>query len=297
MESLNQAFHFLLFQQSCIVLYIISYMANCKREVVVFNSKSNRLDAAKELAKKLEETKTFKKVWIFTRDTDVQEDSCTKVIPDTCDTLSKARNFINAFFKEEEKFGGFLHVVEDLVEVKSDPSKFINQLEKMMDVLDYGVWFNTTCDPCNYVYSKFNPRVSIDLDREDVKVLGLSDKLLFTSHSNTAWICYNFSNISDDLLKFSECFDVPMFMIIEYLARRRNTKSTDQIYFMNMYATIPEEVGVFKYSADFSKEEVNPKKMASEDKLFKEMNINFSPDNNVDLVLESVWDKLKSKIS
>ena len=270
-------------------------MADSKREVVVFNNKSSQLDAAKTLAKKLEETKTFDRVWIFTRDTSVQEDSATKVIPEACDNLSKARNFINAFFKEE-KFGGFLHIVEDLVELNADLKQFVESIEKMMDALDYDVWFNTICDPCNYVYSKFNPRVSIELDREDVKPLGLSSKLMFTSHSNTSWICYNFSKVPDDLLKFNESFDIPMFMIIEYLARRRNTRVGGQPYFMNMYATIPEEVGVFKMASSFDSDEIKPEKMAAEDKMFRELNINFAPDNNIDEVLEAVWAKLKSKM-
>ncbi len=272
-------------------------MANSTREIVVFNDKPCRLGAARELASQLQKTGLFARTLVFTRDTSCAEDMLVKVIPESCDTLAKARNFINDFFKKEQ-FGGFLHVVEDAVELAaSGISQFVTSVEKMMDVLDYDVWFNTICDPCNYVYSKFNPRVAIELDREDIKPLGLSSKIMYTSHSNTAWICYNFARVPDDLLKFNESFDIPMFMIIEYLARRRNTRLAGQPYFMNMYATVPEEVGAFSMKSSSSAEETKPEKMAAEDEIFRGLGVNFAPDNNIDEVLECTWSKLKAKIS
>jgi hypothetical protein len=215
------------------------------------------------------------------------------VIPESCDTASKARNFINESFKVTN-FNGYLHVLEDIVELKNDPKNFLTALEKMMSIFDYDVWLDTSCDPCNYIYAKFNPRLSIDLDREDVKNLGLSNKILFTSHSNTAWMCYDFSKVSDDLLKFNENFDIPMFMIIEYLARRRNTRRPDQIYRMNMYMTVPEEIGVFNTSTS-DVNEPTQEKMSKEDQIFRSLAINFAPDNNIDELLECVWNKLKNK--
>lgn len=273
-------------------------MTSKKREIAIFNNKKEQFDAAKKLAKSLVETKAFSEVTLFTRDAGAipaSEEFGTKVIPDTCDTISKARNFINAEYKLKQ-FDGFLHVVEDIVELQKDPTEFLAALEKMMDVLDYDVWFNTICDPCNYVYSKFNPRLSVEMDKEDVKSLGLSSKLLFTSHSNTAWICYNFASVPSDLLAFNESFDIPMFMIIEFLARRRNTKRSGQQYLMNMYATIPEELGVFKVSAPSAGEDPKSEKMAEEDKAFRSLNVNFAPDNDIDKILESFWTKIKSKL-
>ena len=195
-----------------------------------------------------------------------------------------------------EGFSGYLHVIEDHVNILKDPRDFLDSIEKMMDVLDYDVWLNTSCDPCNYVYQKFNPRIAIDLDREDIKNLGLSSKIMFTSHSNTAWMCYNFSKASDDLLKFNESFGIPMFMIIEFLARRRNSKRSDQLYWMNMYATIPEEVGVFKIDPESNEQPISQEKMAEEDAIFKKLEVNYAPDNNIDEILENLWGKLKSKL-
>lgn len=271
----------------------ISCMYN--REAAIFNNKSSQLESAKKLAEALRATSAFDQVTIFTRDGGATSDTCAiKVIPESCDSISKARNFINMSFKASG-FVGHLHVLEDIIELKSDPKAFLDALEKMMSVLDYDVWLDASCDPCNYVYAKFNPRLSVELDREEVKNLGLSSKILFTSHSNTAWMCYDFSKASDDLLKFNESFDIPMFMIIEFLARRRNTRRPDQLYRMNMYMTVLEELGVFGVTQPSAGEDFKPEKMTEEDKAFKALALNFAPDNNIDELLESLWAKLKSK--
>lgn len=265
------------------------------REAAIFNNKSSQLESAKKLAEALKSAGVFDQVTIFTRDNSAKSDTCAiKVIPESCDNISKARNFINMSFKAS-RFAGHLHVLEDIIELKSDPRAFLDALEKMMTALDYDVWLDASCDPCNYVYAKFNPRLSIDLDREEVKKLGLSSKILFTSHSNTAWMCYDFSKVGDDLLKFNESFDIPMFMIIEFLARRRNTRKPDQLYRMNMYMTVPEELGVFGATQPSAGEDFKPEQMAEEDKAFKALALNFAPDNNIDELLESLWTKLKSK--
>lgn len=97
-------------------------------------------------------------------------------------------------------------------------------------------------------------------------------------------------------MKFNESFDIPMFMIIEFLARRRNSKRFDQLYWMNMYATIPEEVGVFKIDPESNEQPISQEKMAEEDAIFKKLEVNYAPDNNIDEILENLWGKLKSKL-
>lgn len=126
-----------------------------------------------------------------------------------------------------------LHVLEDTTCIMSSPKQFIDDIEHAMDVLDYDVWLSTTCDPCNYVYKKFNPRLSVAMDRAELFKLGLGTQILLTSHSNLQWVVYNFAKAPDDLLRFDERFTVPMYYIIEFLARRRNTKQDGQLYFMN----------------------------------------------------------------
>lgn len=93
--------------------------------------------------------------------------------------------------------------------------------------------------------------------------------------------------VQDQLLKFDEDFTIPMFWIIEFLARRRNTKKQGQLFYMNQYLAIQEEYGTFEpinVDNDFSQ-----KTMQEEDAKFKAKNINFAPDNNIDVVLEETY--------
>lgn len=268
-------------------------MAN-KRKIAIFNDKKANLERAKNLALNLNASNLFSETILFTRESNVELIGIsTKIIPESCDNISKARNFINASLKLTG-FQGFLHVVQDNVELVSNASKFLESIEKTMDVLDYDVWFNASCDPCNYVYSKFNPRLSISIDTPEAKDLGLPESINLTSHSNTAWVCYNFLKVPDSLLNFNENFSIPMFMIIEFLARRKASKKDNQPYFMNMYITVPEEVGVFKCIGD--EDDVSNSKMAEEDKIFKSLNVAYSSDNNIDQVIEDLWAKINSKL-
>lgn len=275
-------------------------MANNNRRIaVVFNDNEKRIAAAGCLARELKSSNAFSSVVVYTRSSSSQaqlgEDIACKVIPSECNTLAKARNYVNSDVKSSG-FTGMLHVIEDTIVIKDKLSSFLDSLEQAMDVLDYSVWFNTICDPCNYVYSKFNPRVSVELDSDRISKLDLkSKKVMFTSHSNTAWIAYDLAKAPDDLLKFHEEFNIPMFMIIEFLARRRNSRKADQLYRMNMYMTISDELG--KFELDGSSSSPDPKEMEKENEAFKLLHLEFSPDNNVNELLEALWSKLLEKTS
>lgn len=172
---------------------------------------------------------------------------------------------------------------------------FIDDVETMMNVFDYHVWFNTVCDGCNYVYSKYNPRISIHLDIADIQVkTGLPTVINMTSHSNPQWIIYDYGHVSDDLLRFDEDFAIPMFWIIEFLARRRNTKPENSVYFMNYYLSVPSEVGLFE-NIDTAADAPNPDQMKIEDAVFKGKKINYEQDSNIDLILGTFWNKIKEK--
>jgi hypothetical protein len=176
-------------------------------------------------------------ITVFTKEADesfiIPELECKNAVwPAECDTVPKIRNWINAHFKQQE-FSGMLHVLEDTTCILKDPKQFMDDIENAMDILDYDVWLSTSCDPCNFVYRKYNPRLDIVLDRAELFKLGLGTRILFTSHSNLQWVVYNFAKAPDSLLHLDEQFTVPMYYIIEFLARRRNTKQDGQSYFMN----------------------------------------------------------------
>ena len=82
-----------------------------------------------------------------------------------------------------------------------------------------------------------------------------------------------------------------MFWIIEFLARRRNTKSQGQLFYMNQYLTIDSELGTFEQIAIDNN--LSEKTMKEEDAKFKKKKIDFAPDNNIDIILEETYSKLK----
>lgn len=221
----------------------------------------------------------------------------TLVIPEDKKTDPQIRNWLNTKFRLE-KFNGFLHVIRDCTEILRDPTEFVHNLEAMMSALDYSAWLNTTCDPCNYVFSKYNPRVSVQLDMPSIMASPtlneIGSAIVTTSHSNLQWVCYDFSKVPNELLSFDEQFTVPMYYIIDFLAKRKASKK-DGLYFMNQYLSVSSEYGVFKAlpeaSSDFSQET-----MQREDAAFKAKNLNCSPDNNVDVVLENIWKKMSAII-
>ena len=208
----------------------------------------------------------------------------------------KIRNYVNKYFKDYN-FNGFLHVVSDNVELLDGLLKYANELENVMNVLDYSVHLATVTDPCNYVYSRYSPRVMVHIDSPEHKSkLNLPDQIVFTSHSNFGYVVYNFAKEPDDLLKLNESFTVSMFFIIEFLARRRNTKTEGSLYYMNQYLAIMSEKEALQLSKEVRDDELDQKTLAEEDIVFKKMNINFAPDNNIDQILETLHMKIQSKM-
>ena len=82
---------------------------------------------------------------------------------DLAESEPKFRNYVNRYFKDCN-FKGFLHVVSDSIELLDGMHKYANEIEHVMDLLDYNVHFATVTDPCNYVYSKYSPRVVLGID-------------------------------------------------------------------------------------------------------------------------------------
>ena len=272
-----------------------------KRAIVILHNNENTDENVHELVKTFLDNSCADFVFVCTKDPTEKFNitNGTQICqnlhwPSECDTIPKIRNWINNFFKTQN-FKGMLHVLEDTTKLLKIPTGFIVDLEHMMKTLDYDVWFSTICDRCNYVYNKYNPRLSITLDKPEFDKLNLGKKILFTSHSNTQWITYNFETISDDLLKFNENFSIAMYYIIEFLARRRNTKNNKQLYYMNQYLTVESEYKVFE-SINKNEQVDDQNILREEDAKFKSMNIDIHPDNNIDMVLEAVYNKFKEKI-
>ena len=220
---------------------------------------------------------------------------CSRLIafPEDADTLPKQKNFIIKWL-EQYNFRGFLHMLESSVKFNSRSRDYIEKLETTMDILDYDIHFSTATDRCNYVFSKFCPRLELVVDDEHYSQLRLPGKICFTSHSNVSYVTFNFNKLNGNVPKFDERFSVGMFFIIEYLARRRAEKRDDQLYYMNQYLSIGDEIGGYSV-IDTPQRENDTNAMQSENKLFKSLNIDYAPDNNIDIVLGAFYSKIKSK--
>lgn len=271
------------------------------RIVAILHNDSAMVENVKNIVNTMFENKVAQQVYVFTEKPDTSfniSDNgqvCSNVNwPSECKSAPQRRNWVNKYFKTSN-FTGKLHVLEDNTEILKAPNTFITELENMMDVFDYDVWFSTVCDTCNFVYSKYNPRLAVMLDKVEYFKFNLGEKLLLTSHSNTQWIAYNFAKATDDQLRFDEDFTVAMFFIIEFLARRRNTKKPNQAYFMNQYLTVPSELGVFK-SIPAVQPPTDNETMAKEDQLFRDKKVNYAADNDIDIVLEAIYNTLNSKL-
>ena len=97
-----------------------------------------------------------------------------------------------------------------------------------------------------------------------------------------------------------------MYYIIEFLARRRNTKDVGSLYYMNQYITVDSELGTYRLQKKADDEKLTQEQlqakikkdqedMIKENEIFQNMKINIEPDNSVDTILEDLYKKLKSK--
>ena len=214
-------------------------------------------------------------------------------IPTECDSIAKMHNFI-VKDQHSKNFAGMLHVIEDNVAIEQDPTQFISDIHKMMQSIDLNVWLNTVCDGMNYVYSKYNPRMVVEFDEDRWNVFGI-DGMVFTSHANVAWTIYNMANYTEPEFLFDEQFTARMFMIIEFLARRKAINAgKDSLCLMNMYPTVKSENGVFRLGTQYD-EKVPDNIMQEENEKFTAMNLNILPDNLIDNVLESLYNIFKKK--
>ena len=239
------------------------------------------------------------------------DDVVVTLFPEMIDTEVKSKNFIIDIYKAKG-FSSKLHVVSYGIELLKDPTQFINDIENLMDKLDINSWLSTVTDRCNYLYNKYVPRLRIPIDaemegwKEKLKI----DEVCFCSHSNVQWMIFDIGKGDKDELHFNDEFVIPMYWIIEYLARRRNTHPKS-MYFMNEYVTCTSEYGVFRNRSTIKNSSDETLKIAQisgseyakkmneqfrkDDEKFREMKVDHHPDNNLDVVLESTYLKLKNK--
>ena len=182
------------------------------------------------------------------------------------------------------------HVLQNNIEFLKDPKAFLVEIERMMEMLDYDVWFNTTTDTCNYVFTKYDCRFSVAIN--ECEFQQIYDKtVLWTSHSNPNYAIVDldkFKSLEDNGALFDDRFEIPMFYIIKYLAKRKMAHCG----FMNYYPTIHEEHGTFKTFEIGRNENFTQMQMQQEDEMFRSMQLNHEPNGNPEEVMDFMVEKL-----
>lgn len=204
---------------------------------------------------------------------------------------SKLKNFVSNDLIQE-KTSGFVHVLENTVKIERNPDVFLDKIEKMMTVLGLKSWFNTSCDQCNYVYQKYNPRMCVLIDEDEAKKV-YEEMIMWCSNANPLWVCYNMDVCQFEDMRFEERFRFPMYYIIEFLARRRNSKKPGQLDYMNYYPSIRDELGVFKSVKMDEVVNFSDKEIQEEGEIFqKEMKVDNHPDSSVEEVMSDMRNRI-----
>lgn len=214
------------------------------------------------------------------------------VLKDDNSGRSKFKNDALRYFKDKN-FTGFLHVIEDSTIILKDPSNFIFDLESMMTEFGINVWLNTSCDPLNYIYSKYSPRLIINLESKHITKNLNTKKLLMCSFSNTQWVVYHIGTEKIEDILFCEDFNIQMYYIIEFLARRR--ANNIPFCYMNMYPTIESELGCFRRNEQLISIGVNKVSNESESVLFNNKSINVEPTRDINDIMECIKKKLSQE--
>lgn len=121
------------------------------REIAVINT-NDKVDLEKNILNPLE---GIGHVTVFSSNHETSENDSgmtfVKIPEDLVKSRSKVFNFVYTHYFNLG-FKDFLHVIEDRVMIFNDPSSFMNEIEKMMNVFSLKSWYNTVCDVCNYTF-------------------------------------------------------------------------------------------------------------------------------------------------
>lgn len=269
------------------------------RIFAILNWKKDRKEnVEKEILAKLPKLNNGDKVLVFYKGSDyteapsykISESFAAEAIPiSDADGHNRAAglNYVVSYIKKNFSGNGSLaYTVYDCIQFLKDPTAFCSEIENMMDKLKLDVWLNTYTDSCNFVFNKFDGRVSVAINEPELKAI-YDKTIIWTSHSNPNLMCLKVDEIPDSSM-FDDRFEIPMFWIIKYLCERARDKKG----FMNHYPTIADEIGVYK-CVSFKSIEPTAEQMKKEDELFRSLNLDHSPNMSVEALMDFIIDRLK----
>lgn len=276
---------------------------NKNRIFAILNWKRNRTENVKnEIVEKLRK-RDGDKILLFYKKSDgfpvcfeKEDSSVFQAIPiadeDGVRNRASALNFVYKYLKENFK-NSFGYVFYDSIKINSDPVDFFDSIEEMMSKLNLDVWFNTYTDRMNFIFTKFDGRVSVSINEPEL-MKKYNKKIIWTSHSNPNVSIVNLDlfEIPSDGKTFDDKFENSMFWIIKFLCERARDKKG----FMNHYPTIEEEIGIFSV-VDFKNEEkqlFTQELMQKENTLFNSFGLDHTPNQDIEALMDFMIDRLKS---
>lgn len=195
-----------------------------------------------------------------------------------------SKNLILSMFKDGKYANQYqyLYIIEDDVQLANTQLLF-PKIENVMSVMGAPFWVSTACNPKNYIFDKFSPRIILDMN-------GISpiDKLLFAGYDSTELMCWDIQNIDAEYMHFWE--ELPNLYMIEY-AHRMN-KGNYQYNSLCFYPTFAEEATCIRRNKDIP---YSNKDFSSEIKLLEQYNIIWKPDVDIDKVILEVITSLQKQ--
>lgn len=264
------------------------------RVFAILNWKEERnINVKQEILEKLPLRDKNDKVVIFCKDALKKEfeknDKYEIVVVSEQEGHNRAALLNTAYKYLKDHYSGYYgYTIYDSVQFKKDPSIFFAKIEEMIEKLHLDIWFNTYTDVMNFVFSKFDPRVSIVINEPKYQSI-YNKTIMWTSHANPNITLVDIDKFDfKDGHVFDDRFEIPMFWIIKFLCERARNKQG----FMNHYPTIEEEIGVYKIG-DFKGSNFSQQQMQIEDKMFSELNLDHTPNQNVEALMEFMMKQLK----
>lgn len=166
------------------------------------------------------------------------------------------------------------HDAEIKAGCKTQVGSFISDLLELMTLLKRPIWFSTASDMANYAYNHYFTSADILNIDGKIKHFKAPECMMWSGNSNLDWIYVNTTMTCPISLRFETCYDYDFLAIKDMIAKSTTTPG----YFVNLFPTIPREVGTFFRVPAFNRD--NQQYDLTNDKYQKNLTL-FNNNNNL----------------
>lgn len=178
-------------------------------------------------------------------------------------SFAKFHNYAVELTKEPEFKNVNLHIVSGSLIINNNVSdatsgnktligSFITDLLELTTLLKRPVWFSTASDGANYAFGHYFTIADIINIDGKVKHIIAPKCIMWSGNSNLDWIYINTTVEQPVDLKFNTEYDYDFLSIKSMIAKSTITPG----YFVNLFPTIPAEVGAFFRANEFNRDNI-----------------------------------------